>query len=135
MGLDQYAYVTEGDINGGPIEEFAYWRKHNRLQGWMDALWHSKGNVTSEKQKAEWGTAFNGQRLQLTLEDIGALEVAVKGHNLPQTGGFFFGSDSYDEKFRTQGGEYDDYERDIQFIEDARKWLKEGKVVYYQCSW
>ena len=33
MGLDQYARIRE------PGEEVMYWRKHNRLQGWMTDLW------------------------------------------------------------------------------------------------
>jgi hypothetical protein len=132
MGLDQYACVTN-DINVEG-EEIAYWRKHNRLQGWMDALWHSKGNVTSEEEKAQWGTSFNGQKLVLTEMDIYALELAVIGGILPKTQGFFFGADSYE--YLGEGGiKYQDYEKDIKFIEAARKALKEGKTVYYQCSW
>ena len=44
MGLDQYAYArpprkrnSDNDI------QVAEWRKHNRLQGWMEHLWQSKG--------------------------------------------------------------------------------------------
>ena len=44
MGLDQYGYArpprkrnSEDDVQIGE------WRKHNRLQGWMQQLWESKG--------------------------------------------------------------------------------------------
>ena len=33
MGLDQYAFSENKD---GERTEIAYWRKHNRLQGWME---------------------------------------------------------------------------------------------------
>jgi hypothetical protein len=99
----------------------------------MDALWHSKGNVTDPKTKADWGTSFNGQKLVLTEQDIDALELAIKERELPQTGGFFFGSDSYE--YIGDDGNYEDYSKDIKFLEDARTALKEGKTVYYQCSW
>ena len=42
MGLDQYAYAST-EIKSEDREELSYWRKHNRLQGWMEALWEDKG--------------------------------------------------------------------------------------------
>ena len=45
MGLDQYAYR----IKEGQGFEIAYWRKHNRLQGWMENLWVEKGKPNSQK--------------------------------------------------------------------------------------
>jgi hypothetical protein len=131
MGLDMYAFAAESDTDEGT--EIAYWRKHNRLQGWMDALWHAKGNVTDEKTKAQWGTSFNGQRLDLTAADIAELERAVTGQTLPATGGFFFGSDSYGDM--NENGHYYDYEKDVAFIKEAKAWLAKGRKVYYVCSW
>jgi hypothetical protein len=131
MGLDMYAFAAESDTDEGT--EIAYWRKHNRLQGWMDALWHSKGNVTPADVKANWGSSFNGQRLDLTLADIKALEVAIKGRNLPKTGGFFFGSDSYDDL--DEDGKYWGEDKDHAFIKAAKAELAKGRKVYYACSW
>ena len=119
-----------GAIGGG---EFAYWRKHNRLQGWMDALWHAKGNVTDEKTKVQWGTSFNGQPLILTLDDLKALEDAIKGQTLPATQGFFFGSDSYCDE--DAEGNYSYYQDDVKFIAAARDYIAKGYAVYYCCSW
>ena len=44
MGLDMYAYsVAQGGAQDGEKIEIAYWRKHNRLHGWMEELWNRKG--------------------------------------------------------------------------------------------
>ena len=40
MGLDMYAYAKD---ENGEEEHLAEWRKHNRLHGWMEELWHDKG--------------------------------------------------------------------------------------------
>ena len=44
-------------------------------------------------------------------------------------GGFFFGADSYEE--------YEEYykETDLQFVEDAREALGEGKKIFYDSWW
>jgi hypothetical protein len=126
MGLDQYAYArTPGSYNeeddGWDADgiEIAYWRKHNRLQGWMADLWHSRGNTGM----------FNGQALELDSYDLDALEKDIRARALPATGGFFFGSDSY--------GYYDDdmEAHDLAFIQEAREHLAEGRTVVYVCSW
>ena len=75
MGLDQYAYArpprkrnNEDDI------QIMEWRKHNRLQGWMQSLWENKGcpNVEAEADGDEMGD-FNCVELQLTRSDIDEL--------------------------------------------------------------
>ena len=44
MGLDQYAYARPPrKRNGDDDEQICEWRKHNRLQGWMQQLWEEKG--------------------------------------------------------------------------------------------
>jgi len=123
MGLDQYAFI---EIDGKD-QEIAYWRKHNRLQGWMENLWLSKGGL------AQGGRGeFNCVRLFLTAEDIDDLERAIKNRDLPQTQGFFYGPDSY---LRDGNETYPDYENDIAFINKARESLKKGQNVYYTCWW
>jgi hypothetical protein len=133
MGLDQHAFATKHEIAATDGEEIAYWRKHNRLQGWMDALWHAKGNVTSPEDKAGWGTSFNGQPLILTLDDLKALEDAIHDQTLPATQGFFFGSDSYRDM--DAEGHYSYYHDDLKFIAAARAYIANGYTVYYVCSW
>ena len=135
MGLDQYAYATpEGTETQ---EELAYWRKHNRLQGWMEQLWEDKGRPNYEPQNNGGLGDFNCVPVELNLSDLEQLEAHVENKALPETGGFFFGSDSFG--WTTEDGEEygeNDYhykEDDLQFIEKARKAIEEGKKVFYNC--
>jgi len=133
MGVDQYVFIENNQNNIDDDTEICYWRKHNRLQGWMDALWHAKGNVTTQEDKSAWGTSFNGQKLILTLNDINALEKALKERTLPKTQGFFFGSDSY--AHIDESGDYSYFDTDMDFIIKAKELIQEGRTIYYRCSW
>ena len=131
MGLDQYAFALD---EAGEREELAYWRKHNRLHGWMEDLYRDKGNEVTEEGV---GNSFNCVPVQLTLSDLEQFEAHVEGKSLPETNGFFFGDDSYnyeDEDLNESGGYYHK-ESDLQFIELARQALEEGKRVYYDSWW
>ena len=146
MGLDQYAYVAaragqraeywdgaELDQYGKSVNtkvseprELAYWRKHPNLQGWMESLWKKKMHeANQELPESEWDSSFNGIELELTAEDLDALERAVKKHQLPKTSGFFFGNDS-DQHY---------YQHDLEFINKARAELFMGLKVFYNSSW
>ncbi len=146
MGLDQYAYVAaragqraeywdgaELDQYGKAVNtkvseprELAYWRKHPNLQGWMESLWKKKMHeANKELPESEWDSSFNGIELELTAEDLDALERAVKKHQLPKTSGFFFGNDS-DQHY---------YQNDLEFIKNARAELFMGLKVFYNSSW
>ena len=85
MGLDQMAYTRD---KKGNVEEIAYWRKHNALDGWMQNLYAEVSTCTDEYDP------FNGQELPLDAEDIEMLEMCVESDSLPETGGFFYGEDS-----------------------------------------
>ena len=130
MGLDQYAAVrldTKDEEGNWNQEELAYWRKHPHLQGFMENLWEQKGrpnaNVSSDENP--FGSEFNCVDLELTLEDIDALEASIKGDELPETGGFFFGDDS-SEHYK---------EADLEFCANARKALADGQTVVYSSWW
>jgi hypothetical protein len=123
MGLDQYAYsvdprLVEGSVDfkvpDGSARQIAYWRKHPDLQGWMQELYLAKGGQEE----------FNCVNVRLELEDLDALEEAVRDGDLPRTSGFFFGESTPDDR--------DD---DLIFIRDARAELAEGRVVYYTSWW
>ena len=118
LGLDQYASVrldTKDENGVWDTEEMAYWRKHPHLQGFMEALYYEKGGEGE----------FNCVDVELTLEDIEALEESIKGGELPETGGFFFGEDSSDH-YR---------EEDLEFCANARKALADGQTVVYSSWW
>ena len=139
MGLDQYAVARKGeprtvkseytytDQDGVEKEgfeeylewddtiELASWRKHPNLQGWMEELWYEKGGEGE----------FNCVELELTLEDLDALESTLDEEALPETAGFFF------------GGNADDHyaEADREFIVQARAAIKQGYKVVYSSWW
>jgi len=138
MGLDQYAYARPAGLDRGEDgennEELAYWRKHNRLHGWMESLYRDKGNEVTEEG---FGNSFNCVEVELTESDIEQLEAHVEGKSLPETNGFFFGDDSYsyeDEDLNESGG-YFHKELDVNFIKDARQALQDGKKVFYNSWW
>ena len=147
MGLDQYAYVAarEGqnaewwdgaeldpdtrDYRNAKItkpRELAYWRKHPNLQGWMESLWKRRMHESNQEiPESEWGSSFNGIELELTMEDLDALERAVTHGQLPATQGFFFGDNSNQHYFN----------QDLEFIQQARAELFLGLKVFYNSSW
>lgn len=136
MGLDACAYrakragqrsefyegaafnVETGEFSNSDIEapvEIGYWRKHPGLHDFMKNAWENGGN-TGE---------FNGDELEITLDILYDLELAVKSRSLRATPGFFFGSDS---------SEYY-HDTDLKFIGDARQAIAEGDLVFYNSSW
>lgn len=121
MGLDMYANTTKRRLSSSV--DFAtkdsdqlihQWRKHPNLHGWMEDLYREKGGTEE----------FNCATLQLSAEDIDALERAINESSLPETCGFFFGV--------SDGSERDD---DLAFIAKARAALAEGLAVYYRAWW
>ena len=130
MGLDQNAYCRHpGDLKEHE-EEIAYWRKHNRLQGWMQALWEKKGrpNFDPETMGGSMGV-FNCVPVYLTVKDLEKLENDINDKKLPETAGFFFGEDSYQE--------YENYYKaeDLAFIDIAKDKLNKGYEVWYTSWW
>ena len=137
MGLDAHAGYQKPmpADNVKPIDVYDtleapyYWRKHARLQQFMMELWHTKKG--EETPLGVMGSDFNGDNiLWLLEEDILKLQDAVKTENLPFCpDGFFWGHQFQEESMR----EYKN--QDLEFCEKALKWLKEGKNVFYDCSW
>ena len=123
MGLDQFANYRESYTGKDNNTEFAYWRKHNRLQGWMEKLWREK----TGSQEME----FNCVEVELTIEDLDSLEQAINDKTLPETCGFFFGDDSYED----YEGEHGYKATDMEFIENARKEINRGNKVFYSSWW
>ena len=139
MGLDQTAIARKGeprtvkseytytDLDGTEhkgVEEYlewddsielATWRKHPNLQGWMQELYYEKGGEGE----------FNCVDVELTLEDLDALEATLDEEELPETVGFFFGSNADDHYA----------EADREFIVQARAALKKGYKVFYSSWW
>ena len=123
MGLDQYAYAVD---NNGEKTELAYWRKHPNLQGFMENLWDNKGRpgLVEDSEPSMMGD-FNCIPVELTHEDLNSLEQSINSGDLPNTIGFFFGSDS-DEHYKQQ---------DLEFVRKARESLDAGLSVFYDSWW
>lgn len=137
MGLDQYAYAKD---ENGETEHLAEWRKHNRLQGYMEKLWEDKGRpFDGEKDEGNPMGDFNCVPVELTLTDLEQLEAVIVEKDMPETGGFFFGSDSYsweqDDGTPYKDGNYFYKETDLQFISDAYKAMAKGNKVFYSSWW
>lgn len=124
MGLDMYAYSTatkpDSEVDFTAPEnsiEINYWRKHHDLHGWMERLYRQKGGAAN---------TFNCDNVQLTAEDLDALEQAIKNNALPETTGFFFGNNPPDNESN---------EDDLAFIIKARQALQDGNYIYYSSWW
>ena len=75
---------------------------------------------------------FNCENLVITSEMLNELEETINNKNLPETSGFFFGQDSYEDYSDPEFGYKDD---DEQFIKDAREAIKNGDIVEYSSWW
>jgi len=130
MGLDMYAFRVKAedvidDFNVrnqeqgrvDDLEELAYWRKHHDLHGWMERLYRAKGG---DKE------SFNCVPVRLTEFDLDALQFDLLNNNLPETQGFFFGTNPPDDE---------SLKEDLQFIQSARDAIREGDAVYYDSWW
>jgi hypothetical protein len=130
MGLDMYAFRVKAedvidDFNvrddsmgrKEPLEELAYWRKHHDLHGWMEKLYRNKGG---DKE------SFNCVPVRLTEFDLDALQFDLLNDALPETQGFFFGTNPPD---------LESLKEDLEFIQKARDAIKEGDAVYYDSWW
>lgn len=106
--------------------EIAYWRKHPNLHGWMQRLWVRKTNEAGiVDDNPDRAGEFNGVELELTWEDLEQLEQDIRNKNLPNTSGFFFGSEK-DDEYR---------EHDLKFVREAKAEAFLGLKVFYNSSW
>ncbi len=138
MGLDQHAnkvkssYDVETRTETIVKTEFARWRKHNALQGWMESLWRAKTGGGGE---------FNCVPVELVEEDLDLLETVVKADNLPKTEGFFFGGDTSGSPDSPERSDEDrEWLKALQaetftFIRLAREAISEGYTIEYTSWW
>ncbi len=140
MGLDQYANVRDkqsGQMKSPdfdkvysdkneykPTDHGFVWRKHSRLQQFMQDVWAEQNPDSAE--------AMNGEdELVLTKDIIKQLrqEVDSNYHNSFCGGGFFWGHQFQEEAVK----QYADLDK--QFCDWADKELDNGNEVIYSCSW
>ncbi len=125
MGLDQYAQ--------GLDREF-YWRKHARLQKFMSKE-HAKQYPKFKSKSDLDHLGFNGDsknpNVNITKELLDRLEEAIKNdyRKYFASDGFFWGQQFQEESAKGYK------EQDMQFLKAARKALKQGRTIVYNCSW
>ena len=150
MGLDQYAGTMreqsyeynrpDGTTHiekwqqAGPFE----WRKHARLQEFMNTLYMERNKLTNKWEQSKpdsdgnvWYNPISWNSIELKEEDIDRLEEAIKNgySNYFCNGGFYWGHEFQEESAK-------DYkEKDLEFVEFAREALADGETVIYECSW
>ena len=149
MGLDQYAgtmrekvykYTTpQGEKKedkyqmAGPFE----WRKHARLQEFMNTLYMERNKLKSKWEQDKindseyvWNP-ISWDKIELLEDDIDKLEDAINNGYSGYfcDGGFFWGH----EMQESQAEYYK--EKDLEFVEFAREALADGETVIYECSW
>ena len=131
MGLDQYAGLR--DSNGKIHEEFV-WRKHARLQVFMDKQ-HKKQNENRKLDGNLQSLGFNSDAdipfVLVTKEVLDNLEESIKKDYWRDfcSDGFFWGQQFQEESMK----EY--REQDLEFVKWAKEQIKNGKEVVYECSW
>ena len=149
MGLDQYAKLKSQKLNFDkifsddsiPRQDGFYWRKHARLQVFMNNQWikqneHKYKKLLEGKDKEEGfdmsHLGFNaGDTVYMTEEVVKDLEEAIKNdyHAYFASDGFFWG-----QQFQEQSVK--EYKKlDLQFLEFCKEALKNKQVVEYECSW
>ena len=126
MGLDQYA---EG------LDKEFYWRKHARLQEFMSKE-HTKQNPKEKRNDSDlqhlgFNSDSKNPNVNITKELLDRLEEAIKNNYRKYfaSDGFFWGQQNQEWSAK----EYKD--QDMQFLKAARKALKDGRVIKYNCSW
>ena len=131
MGLDQYAGLR--DSNGKVHEEF-YWRKHARLQVFMNKqfkkqLTKDKHNTIDDLQHLGFNAGEGG--VKITEEVIKELEEQIKNnyYDCFASDGFFWGQQFQEEAVK----EYKSFDK--KFIKWAKEQLKQGRLIGYDCSW
>ena len=149
MGLDQYAGTMrevsheynrpDGEKHierwqqAGPFE----WRKHARLQEFMNTLYMERNKLESkwEQDKINDGeyvwNPISWNQIELLEDDIDKLEEAINNGYSRYfcDGGFFWGHEFQEEAAK-------DYkEKDLEFVAFAREALADGDTVVYECSW
>ncbi|NDC83969.1 hypothetical protein EB093_09995 [bacterium] len=120
----QYFWNSEWKVDDKPVKqaevEIGYWRKHPNLHGFIVDTFADGEDVC--------------QRINLTIDDVDKILLAIEDGNLPHTEGFFFGKSELTQEQKA-------YDRSI--FEEARKWLDADpklhgfstRSIIYQASW
>ena len=146
MGLDQYAGLRDSNgkvhidfenvysDNYDPTKSGFYWRKHARLQVFMNKqfkkqLSEKRHNTVDDLQHLGFNAGEGGVRI--TEEVIKELEKAIKSDYYDYFAhvGYFWGKQFQEEAVKEYKAQ------DKKFIKWAKEQLKQGRLIGYDCSW
>jgi hypothetical protein len=155
MGLDQYAHLRNRKIDWKKYysddkeeseaeqKDVFVWRKHARLQTFMNRMFQkqnaAKLKKQREEQKDEEFNPFDMSHLGMNgydevyitddvVKELGE-EIESKYHHSFCSDGFFWGQQFQEEAVR----EYKS--QDLKFLKFCKEAIKKGKTVVYTCSW
>ena len=151
MGLDQYAHLRNRKIDwakyyDGDEEEqkdVFVWRKHARLQTFMNKMFEKQNEVKLKKeQEKEKDKEFNPfdmshlgmngyDEVYITEDVVKELEEEVKSnfHNSFTPDGFFWGQQFQEQSVKEYKAQ------DLKFLKFCKQAIKDNKTVVYTCSW
>lgn len=116
-----------GDNDENPV--IAYWRKANAIHAWFVRT-QADGVDECQKIPVHLSALRELRDTCVRIIEAGATQEAAEEHGLPTQGGFFFGSTSYDEWYKT------DLEGTVEQLDAilAVHW-PEGVGIFYEASW
>tara|TARA_R100000700_G_scaffold30635_1_gene37650 strand:- start:369 stop:827 length:459 start_codon:yes stop_codon:yes gene_type:complete len=152
MGLDQYAHLRNRKVNWQKYYEddkdeqkgVFVWRKHARLQTFMNKKFEEQNKHQVEKRTRELiekkdfnpfdcsHLGMNGDdEVYITTDVVKDLEKEIKEgyHNSFASDGFFWGQQWQEQAVKEYKAQ------DLEFLDYCKKAIKEGKVVVYGSSW
>lgn len=118
MGLDQYA----GRYT---------WRKHARLQEFMNQMWHKQNPNGETEDGMNLGFNAGDKPVIIDSDVVKELEEAIKYDYIQYfcADGFFWGQQFQEWSVK----EYK--KQDKEFLKEAKQAIKDGKPLEYECSW
>ena len=148
MGLDQYAHLRGKNINFekvynsndyDPKEDGFVWRKHARLQTFMNQQWQKQNQREAEKRNKPPTDPMDlsclgmnaGDEVYITEEVLKELKKAYeeKYYRHFCSDGFFWGQQFQEEAVNEYKGQ------DKKFIEWCEEAIKRKQTIVYTCSW
>ena len=148
MGLDQYAHLRGKDINFekvynsdeyDPKEDGFVWRKHARLQTYMNQQWQKQNEREAKKRNKPPTNPMDlsclgmnaGDEVYITEDVLKELKEAYKDkyYRYFCHDGFFWGQQFQEEAVNEYKGQ------DKKFIEWCEEAIKRKQTIVYTCSW
>tara|TARA_E500000318_G_scaffold53827_2_gene50097 strand:+ start:1759 stop:2202 length:444 start_codon:yes stop_codon:yes gene_type:complete len=147
MGLDQYAHLRNRKIDWRKYydndeeeqKDVFVWRKHARLQTFMNSVWQKQNESEAKKRNKIPEHPMDlsclgmnaGDEVYITRDVVKDLKTAFEDRYC-----HYFCSDGYFWGQQFQEEAVEDYkEQDKKFLEWCEEQIENKKVPIYTCSW